>query len=493
MSNPYDISSGYLAARQMKNDEARLGMLKPYYEAEADKAKENTRGLRLSNDLKGMKTDFIRGLMDKRKGGLGFKSGSVDLSGVSNGEYMLGVKSPDEFKVDYGITPKSPAVTPSPDDATLAQNFQEAEQYADGTPGGLGLKMPSTAQVSQPVASQDAAPAGPHPNSIASANSSAFNALQENDPVKAENLASNIFGASPKEFQKMIGDFAFIDWADDKITSKGLMDQVNAVKKMQAEGLGSAMQYALAGNYEKAIAKFDESGDVRGESISKIEKYTIKNPVAGAVKGTKDTYDGVKITHKDGTVDFLDPRRLLAETVSLKEVIDNEYRFGHSIRSTDSDVYRTDAMNESNKVGRETNAMAKLQHEQGLASQRLNTAFGGLRDDMLKELANTTGQSDMLTNPDKYREASTQIQGRLAAGHQLGTLNIMLGGTMTADPQTLIQYAEGAKNPDFFSSGNKSLERTPDGKQIAGFRINGNTYARTVDGVLIPYAGKPKQ
>jgi hypothetical protein len=430
----------------------------------------------------------------------GLKPKNTDLSGINNGEYTLGVKRPDS---SYGVKGVDYSLT---NNGAKQEALESAENdFADGTPGGLGLKMPQPAPVAAAPATGLATPAqevsqgggqtatNPNPNSIDSQQQSAFDTLRENDPQKAENLANNIFNASPKQFQKMIQGFAMLDWADEKITSKGLMDQVNAVKKMQVEGLGGAIQYALAGNYEKAIAKFDESGDVRGESIAKIEKYQIKNPVAGAVKGTKDSYEGVKITHKDGSVDFLDPRRLLAETVSLKEVIDNEYRFGHSIRSTDSDVYRTDAMNESNRVGRETNAANKLMHEQGLAAQRLNTSFGGLRDDMLKELSQTTGQSDMLTNPDKYRAASTEIQGRLAAGHQLGTLNIMLGGSMTADPQTLVGYAEAMKKPDFFSSSNQALERTPDGKKIAGFRINGNTYAKTVDGILIPYAGRPQQ
>ena len=336
MANPYDFTSGYMQSRQLAEQRKQAEDTKKYREEaiklqrdemnanapykaalarQADaaglKIGAETEGVNLANDLTRSYIPRIQQLLNRNNNKLGAQSGPVfNPKNFASPDYG--------FKADYSLA------GPSDSDSEDFDRYADGgaiKSFANGTPGGL--KVPKRAEAISTAATVE------QPDAMAPERISPLQVLSENDPQKATTLTQNIFGATPKEFQEMLGAFSMIDFARGKATSSDLMNQVDKIRKMQAEGVGVAIQRGLAGDFKGAQQAFDESGDQRfGDNVQSMKKIKIENIVPGAALKTKDFYDGLEVTLKDGSKMTLDPRRLLAETVSLKEVIDNDYRFG---------------------------------------------------------------------------------------------------------------------------------------------------------------------
>ena len=267
--------------------------------------------------------------------------------------------------------------------------------FANGTPGGILITEPSARAEAIPTqkAGVDQTDAVSQP--------SAMSILSEQEPEKADAIKRNIYGATPKQFQKMMGAFALMDFADEKITSKGLFDQAQNIRKMQSENLGAAVQFALAGNMKKALNVFAETGDDRGENIASLQKYQISNPVPGLdPKKTQfnDKYDGLEITYKDGSKINLDPRKLLAETAGLQHVIDNDLK-------SNREMQQTFASSETTKLGYANNAQHAKANQNNIDDRVARTASD--LEQRLRHDASQNGLSDLTSMRRTYGDPTS--------------------------------------------------------------------------------------
>lgn len=497
MANPYDFTSGYFQSRslaeqrrqaierkQIAEDANKLQRdefeaRKPYFGALTDQLKASglkigaeTEGIGLANDLTRAYIPRIQQLLNKNSPKLGAKGGSTfDLKKFASPDYG--------FKADYNLTDPS-----DPEDFDRYVDGGAVKSFSNGTPGGL--KVPKrTEAISTPAEV-------PQPDAMAPERISPLQVLAENDPQKATTLTQNIFGATPKEFQEMLGAFSMIDFARGKATSKDLLNQVENIRKMQAEGVGVAMQRGLAGDFKGAQLAFDESGDQRfSDNVKSMKKIKIENVVPGAVLKTKDFYDGLEVTMKDGSTMTLDPRRLLAETVSLKEVVDNDYRFGNSIRQTDASVFNTQSSNARTALDRQLRTDQLGRDDELKRDKLLGNEFSLYVKG--RQQAFTRDNPGNTIDPTLKQEKMDEIEQMGMVGYNIAKTNLRMGNKNVTAGSVVpyLQYMgditnqvtdkakiEFWKNPNNFSKGE-------DGKPL-GMEFENRKYLQTRDGTFLP-------
>lgn len=521
-SNPYDLTSGVIALANIRNDQRKLDMLKPVYEAEAQKSKdssdwykERARTERLSNDItESVLNNPALSKFFNRNGIKKNTEGGWSYDGL-NGDYKYGFKQ--DFNQDTGVAPSrgiklnamsdsqpSQSYTPPSSFGIKPPNYNIAPApragFVDGTQGGLKVNNGAATVGGEPVDSSSVADSststGParSVSKTGASNDSGIAMLAQRDPEKADTVVRNVFGMSNREFQKLSGGLAMVDFARGKITSDQMLKHVQNLEQMQKEGVMAAAQHVLAGNFDKAKKLFSEYGDENSDNIATFEPMKVKNPIAGAAKGTKDEYDAFKIVYKDGTKMMFDPRRYAMEIIGVKASMDHDEKIAQNIRTTDASNRHSDVLAEGNAENRRLRQDQNMQQQQGLAAGRYNQSFNALRDDMLKTLSQTTGQSDMLTNPDKFRQASAEVMAETGGGQDLALLNVQLapfGGALNASPQALVNYAKAAKDPAFFNAGNRAL-RTDSRGNYVGIEKDGMRFVQTIDGVFIPVPARPQ-
>ena len=484
MANPYDFTSGYFQSRSLAEQRQQAADIKEYRteaiklqrdeiaanapykaalarqaDAGVEEAGVRTAGLRSQNRINDLFFPRLEAMFKKNNPTLGAKSGSA--------------YDPKKFaSPDYGFKANYNLVDPS--------DPEDFDRYADGTKGGLRISRPPKAlETSAEVAQPDA---------MAPERVSPLQVLSDNDPQKATSLTQNIFGASPKEFQEMLGAFSMIDFARGKATSKDLMNQVDNIRKMQAEGVGVAIQRGLAGDFKGAQSAFDESGDQRfGDNVQAMKKIKIENVVPGAAKKTKDFYDGLELTMKDGSTMTLDPRRLLAETVSLKEVVDNDYKFADSIRRNDASVFSTESANARTALDR------TLRNDQlaERAEQKDRSMYqDGLKGMISREYNTWLSNRDpnQIISPEEKQREYNRIEELYGPNQYVGNLNISLGNKKI-DPFTVKKYTPfmdpSTRGASSFWGNNNNFMTDRDGNRLEK-STPGGTIVMTKDGVYLP-------
>ena len=493
MANPYDFSSGYLQATNLKQQRQQADDLKKYREEaiklqrdemtanapykaaltrQADasilKLGAETDSINVATDLTRIYIPRLQQLISKNNPKLGTQSGSTfNPKAFASPDYG--------FKADYNLTDPS-----DPEDFDRYADGGAVPAFSNGTPGGL--KVPRRTEAIGTSANVE------KPDAMAPERISPLQVLSENDPQKATTLTQNIFGATPKEFQEMLGAFSMIDFARGKATSKDLLNQVDNIRKMQAEGVGVAIQRGLAGDFKGAQQAFDESGDQRfGDNVQSMKKIKIENVVPGAALKTKDFYDGLEVTMKDGSKMTLDPRRLLAETVSLKEVIDNDYRFANSIRTNDASVFSTQSANARTALDR------KVRDDQ--LSERAEQKDRSLYQQGLKSMIDrdynawlSGNDANLTISPELKQKRYGEIESSYANNQYIGNLNISLGNNQI-DPFTVKKYSPyldpstpGASN---FWSNNSNFKTDANGNRLEK-KTNAGILVMTKDGVMLP-------
>lgn len=485
MANPYDFTSGYFQSRSLTEQRKQAEEINQYRtqaiqiqkdELEANKeyksalagqarssaleADARTTSLHSQNKLNDLFYPKILKILNKNNPQLSSKNAvAYDPNKYASPDYG--------FKADYNlIDPSDP---------------EDFDRYADGTKGGLKMpKQPQALDTSAEVA---------QPNAMAlDERISPLQILNQNDPQKALTLTQNIFGATPKEFQEMLGAFSLMDFARGKATSTDLMNQVDKIRKMQAEGVGVAMQRGLTGDFKGAAAAFDESGDERfSDNIKEMKKIRIQNDVPGAVKNTKNFYDGLELTLKDGSKMTLDPRRFMAETVGLKEVVDNEIKVNEGISRIDATNNTTAAHAESNRLNRELQATTKADAAQNKLMQTFQSGLAASKALEYKA---------WLTNPNPnydINEASkiakqNDIETDYGPAQYIGNLNI-LNNNKSIDPMRAKKYSgfislgqPGAK--EFWDNDN-NFQLAPDGQRLQKETQSGLLFV-TKDNVILP-------
>jgi len=494
MANPYDFTSGYFQSRSLAEQRQqaierkqiadaslteskraaeaaetfRSNFQGGYYESERKKNEElarryasETSELNRKFALQSRVQPFIIKELDDLEGGTGIqpKLGPIDFSTFGQG-FRYGFK-PEQAQSDYSMPT-----------ADYGLKFGR-RGYNDGTPGGLQESIQDTDLMS--AANGEAAPAAtPEPRSPTQI-------LAEADPKKAEKITRNVFGMDSRKLAKLSNAFSLMDFASGKSSSTEFLANQQNLRKMQSEGLGRATQQALLKNFDQAKLLFSEFGEDNGKDIDKFETIQLSNPVPGNPKNVKDTYEAIRIKYTDGSYMVFDPRRLMADALSQKELQDMQEKIAASIRTAGVSVYNAEAVN------RQT-ADAALARKEGRVADDKRNYQNQLSLDFNAEI---TRQLNMFTDaknidaktPDGRKELekeSARINGELSSIASITAANIgMLDNNIT------FRQAQAAMQ-------NKEMAVDKNGKPILK-EANSQIYAMTTKGVFLPFAPNSQQ
>ncbi|CAB5220284.1 hypothetical protein UFOVP236_18 [uncultured Caudovirales phage] len=489
MSNPYDLTSGYLAARQLKMQEEDAKELRGIRSAQSKYYTSNAEKLDLENEMTRKTMPLIDSAMARFKPkGIGLNATApLDFKSISKG-YSFGMKP------DYSIVPGGSASSSAPAEAPAAAPTDVPFDQGTELPTG-GIQYPSGA-VSYPVKLADgirggirvppvdaqAAPpaAEPAPEAAPQADQgpSGIELLAERNPKLASSVTQNVFGMSNKEFQQFSGAMAMVDFAKGKITSDQLTDHVEKLRKIQAEGVMRAAQAALSGNEKQAIDLYHEYGE-DSASVAGMKKMKIANPVPGAAKGTKDFYDGVEVTMKDGSKVTLDPRRLSLDIIGTAKAMEHDEKVASSIRSTDASVYSTDTHAATNRLN------AKM-HQDQMNERSLDKAMDRVKGELTSDLGQLRKSFLDPSSPqfivDEAARKTMSDRIDLDAQNAINVANANIN--IFSNPR--ISY-QGVKQA--MSGGKVVLQ---DGKPVTK-DVNGQTYALTpFNNIWIPVSPQQK-
>ena len=519
MANPYDFTSGYLGARQQLSQEQqardlavfradtlkeskaervqKYGLLAPMYGAQTDYYRANAGGLRIKNRADQYKQDRLeylnKNLVDPQLNSvtqsLGLKTEPIDYS-ILNRDWRLGFRP------------------------TLTGEHVSLEEDADGTPGGVrvrrfregtqgGLNLTplitndprSQSTMQQPVeaviAGDSAMPAPPAPAAPSVAASpekapsddSGLSALDKRNPKMADAVAKNVFGMTDNQFRKLSGALALADFGMGKITSADLTNQVEGLRKMQSEGVLRAVEQVLSGNEKKAIELYHQNGE-DSDSVLSMKKIQIANPIASAMgkKGanaTKDSYEGVFVTMKDGSTLTLDPRRLATDIIGIGKSMEHDEKVASSLRQQESSKHHTDAINSQTRETRE----GRLQLQRDALDRQLQgmvaTDLENETKRRLKLYMDDSSIDQKLKTPDQIDKQYSGIMSSLRPVAEIASLNISGGLNKNASFNSVF---EAIRKSDFVDNG----QGGPITKQV-----NGLDMMLTSNGVWLPRNGSP--
>lgn len=486
MANPYDFTSGYFQSRNLAEqreqaierkrqfDESlkeanrkavaeetfKTNVYSPYYQSETDKNRAQYRKLGFEADNLGrqyalqtrIQDTLILPELEEFGGGKGLtpKSGSIDFSNFGQG-FNLGFK-PEQAQSNYDMPT-----------ADYGLKFNR-KGYNDGTPGGLQESMQDTDQVNE--SGGGAAPTAQ--------TQSPTQMLAQVDPKKAESITRNVFGLDSRKLAKLSSAFSLMDFASGKSSSADFLSNQQNLRKMQSEGLGRATQQALLKNYDEAKRLFAEFGTDDGKDIDKFETIQLSNPVPGNPKNVKDTYEAIRIKYKDGSNMVYDPRRLMADALSQKELQDMQEKIAASIRTAGTSVYHTDAIN---KQTAENTLARKEMKEADLVKSYQTQLSLDFKDEVNRQLTLFTDAKNIdAKTPDGRRELereSARINGELSNIASIAAANISFLNTKTTFRQ--VQAAMQNKEAALDKNGQPILKEA-----------NSQIYALTTSGVYLP-------
>lgn len=491
MANPYDFSSGFLQARQQREterknaaeEEFRNTVTKPYYESVADENRAKARLFGITGREK-----ILEGNVKRAK--------AIDMFGWDPlGDYTD--ESPFGFSFaaqptqpSYGIDQPVQQADPSMPTGGLRI---PAQRYANGSIGGVRTQDDQLVPAEEPIQggirqvggiSTVDQPAAPTQQPVEQAAQDAqpaatggmrdpVNILREKNPDAARSIAMNFFTAPMKDIPKMLEKVAKWELFEGKTTSKDVLANVEALRTMQAEGVAQAMSLAMQGNTKAAMKLFSETGSDLGEDVTSLDRIKIKNPVAGSIKGVEDSYDGVKITYKDGRTMDWDPRKFLISTASLKEYLSSKDTVENNLRSTAASKYGDDVRAESN---REARATREEQQRNRLEDQAINRITGEARSELSRQTnAFLDPKSPQFIVDEKAREVKNQqIEAGIRPAMDIAVQNVTLFGRRGATVNGVLQAMQ---NPQPALGAN--------GKPIIQDK-NGQPFVMTTSGVWLP-------
>lgn len=490
MANPYDFTSGYFQSQELgeKRKEAierkrqfdetlkeanrkavadetfKTNVYSPYYQGETNKNKAQERKLGFEADNLArqfalqtrIQDNLILPELEELGGGKGLipKSGPIDYSTFNQG-FRYGFK-PEETPSSYGMPYGMPT-------ADYGLKFGR-RGFSDGTPKGLQASMQEADQVNE--SGGEAAPAA-QPQSPTQM-------LAQADPKKADAITRNVFGMDNRKLAKLSSAFSLMDFASGKSSSKDFLDNQLNLQKMQSEGLGRATQQALLKNFDEAKRLFGEFGKDTGKDIDKFETILLSNPVPGNPKNVKDTYEAIRIKYTDGSNMVYDPRRLMADALSQKELQDMQEKIAASIRTAGTSVYHSDAINKQTA----DNTLARKEMKDADLTRSYQTQLSlDFNSEVTRQLNMFTDAKNIdAKTPDGRRALETEsarINGELSNIASIAAANISMLDTKTTFRQ--VQAAMQNKEAALDKNGQPILKE-----------VNSQIYALTTSGVYLP-------
>ena len=490
MANPYDFTSGYFQSRNLAEQRQQAEDMKEYrteaiklqrdeFEAKKPYFGALTGQAEASADASRAAADKSR--FDIRKTKARYKFGGIPLgdededfsyvtSGTTAGFSQKGFDLSDKESL-YGAEKKP-------------QEYfgLKVPRFKDGTLGGLQTQPAETITLDQSATDESAS------------------APEQNDPVKfvskaapkvAKKIVNDVFNATPTQTNEMLRKFAMVDWADEKITSAGLQNQLTQMKQLQAEGFAQAAELALMGKKDLALKAFSQVGTDMGDNIADVAPIDIKNPVAGAAKKTNDTYKGLKIIYKDGSEMQWDPKRFLVFTANLekqRELISKDEEY---IRKNDATIFGIDSQNARTALDRQ------LRTDQLSRDEEIKRDKGLLNEFSLhvkgRQQAFTRDNPGNTIDPELKQQKLDEIEQMGMVGYNVAKANLRMGNkNVTAGSvvpylpymgDITNQVADKAKI-DFWKNPN-NFARGEDGKPL-GMEFENRKYLKARDGTLLP-------
>lgn len=210
--------------------------------------------------------------------------------------------------------------------------------YADGSPGAV----PRRAIRSSTGANENARSELVLPTKIDVSDA------DEKTVVAALSKKTNGF----KNMKNMFTALSAFDFIDERATSKDVAEMALTFKKMQSEGLFSAVNEVLHGDPKTALKLYKEYGEDNGRAIASFEKVPYSEPIAGTK--ARDTYEVVKVNYRDGK-DYLiiNPRKLLIDATTVANAVTTDAlrkdKIRDDVRIAESNRTQQQSINESKR------------------------------------------------------------------------------------------------------------------------------------------------
>jgi len=574
MANPYDFTSGYLAAKELKEKRQQAEEIKAYrqealeqqrqeasdtskirnrlaaiQEKDADNRGSHYNRLGLEGDARireinaradnliedtALLRRFTNSTQAQKLFGAFFSSGEAIGGSQTSGNKA---RSLAPFSGDYSLTSPSaikigssyPLLEAAPPlvNEDISPTPQDYLGKADGTPGAVDLDRISAIQaasdqpldslssddrleaipvagvqarkqrVNAPSSPANAASAPPDAQASGEQVKTPLETVAQLDPRRAASITNEVFGASKKEFNQMLGAFGVLNVVRGKSTPQSLLEMTAAMDTLRKEGVEKGVLRALNGDSAGALKAFDESGEFDAKDIKKIGTFKITNPVQGAGKLT-DTYDGVLVQFNNGPDLKIDPRKLAAERKGLEWLL----TFNENKEKAMRDDNR---MTQANANAAQSNTLRaqelKFQHDvknDNDAMSRIGADIRSMRSNEYNVWVGANGGVDEKISEEAKRRKLEEIDHKLNTINSIAGLNIR-NGNRNVDTGTISQYLpylnpiQGSDDPALqFWNNPENFARDQNGRLLAK-TVNGRLLVQTNDGVILPRPIPPRQ
>jgi len=309
-----------------------------------------------------------------------------------------------------------------------------------------------------------------------------FAAVVAADPKAAKEIYNDVWKKTSnfKNLSKTLMELQSFDFIEGKVTTKGMLDNVQTLKKMQNEGFFSAVNEAIYGDNKKALEMFREYGDDKAENVKSLTTFDIQESVTNS--GTKEKRKGVLVTYDDGTTRKVDPKKLIMDAVTVKEFLDESYRRSNQIMTgEDKDLDREETKRYRLAQERERNDRLLSQQEEKVA-QRITGDFRSELDRKYKSWLQAQ-DPNFIPSAEIKEKKEMEILQEFRPAQQLAQSNIA-AGNYRINAANLLDAAKNATDSAFLGNPNNFV-KGKDGKPLVK-EVLGQTMAQTNGGVWIP-------
>jgi len=323
---------------------------------------------------------------------------------------------------------------------------------------------------------------GDGPTEIPFGEKAPYAAVVSADPKAAKEIYNDVWKKTSnfKNLSKTLMELQSFDFIEGKVTTKGMLDNVQTLKKMQNEGFFSAVNEAIYGDNKKALEMFREYGDDKAENVKSLTTFDIQEDVTNSK--TKEKRKGVLVTYDDGTTRKVDPKKLIMDAVTVKEFLDESYRRSNQIMTgEDKDLDREETKRYRLAQERERNDKLLSQQEEKVA-QRITGDFRSELDRKYKSWLQAQ-DPNFIPSAEIKEKKEIEILQEFRPAQQLAQSNIA-AGNYRINAANLLDAAKNAADSAFLGNPNNFV-KGKDGKPLVK-EVLGQTMAQTNGGVWIP-------
>jgi hypothetical protein len=323
---------------------------------------------------------------------------------------------------------------------------------------------------------------GDGPTEIPFGEKAPYAAVVSADPKAAKEIYNDVWKKTSnfKNLSKTLMELQSFDFIEGKVTTKGMLDNVQTLKKMQNEGFFSAVNEAIYGDNKKALEMFREYGDDKAENVKSLTTFDIQEDVTNSK--TKEKRKGVLVTYDDGTTRKVDPKKLIMDAVTVKEFLDESYRRSSQIVAAEDKDRDRDENAALRRLQIQERKDRLDKEEQEKVSKRMSSEFTGEFNREFKTFLDPSNPN-FIPDQSKRDEKAREIDEKLRPAQTLGQANIA-AGNFRINSANLMTAVQNAANPDFLGNPNNFV-KGKDGKPLVK-EVLGQTMAQTNGGVWIP-------